>query len=248
MNDDAINPSNRLLAALPPRELAGLRPWLQLVEIGQGEVLCEADQPISHVLFIESGMVSLITTTGDGGTVENATLGREAVFGVLAALGMHCSYVRAVTQIAGTAWRMRAEDFREAFDKSELVRRLVLLSSELTLAQAQQTAACTALHSAEQRLCRWIVQARDRIDSDEIELTHEFLARMLAVRRPTVSLILEELQAAGLIRSGRGRVTVLDRGRLEKLACECAGVLRDRVQRTLAELGKPPGRAGGPCE
>ncbi len=236
MNDDVIRPSNLFLAALPPREFARLRPHLRLVDIRQGEVLCEADEAVAHVLFVENGMISLVTSMRDGGAVENATLGREAVFGVLSALGMHRSNARAVMQIAGSAWRVKVDEFREAFDGSAVIRQLVLLSSELTLAQLQQTAACNALHSAERRLCRWILQVRDRIESDHIELTHEFLAQMLAVRRPTVSLILQELQSSGLIRYSRGRIVILDREGLERLACECVGVLRQRMQRTLSAL------------
>jgi CRP-like cAMP-binding protein len=236
VNDDVLKPSNLFLAALPAAEQAQLLPHLRLVEIAQGEVLCEADAAISHVLFIESGMISLVTAMQDGGAVENATLGRESVFGVLSALGLHRSNVRAVMQIAGSVWRIRVEDFREVFERSATVRQLVLLSCELMLAQLQQTAACNALHSAERRLCRWILQVHDRIDSDRIELTHEFLAQMLAVRRPTVSLILQDLQTAGLIRYSRGRIAVLDRKGLEKRACECAEVLRDRLRRTLVAL------------
>ncbi|UYN96533.1 MAG: Crp/Fnr family transcriptional regulator [Enhydrobacter sp.] len=237
MNDSTtIRPSNAFLAALPARDFAELRPHLRLVEIGQGDVLCENGAPIGHVLFVESGMISLVTTMRDGRAVENATLGKEAVFGALSALGAHRANVRAVMQIAGCVWRVRVEDFREVFERSAAVRRLVLLASELSIAQMQQTAACNALHQAPQRLCRWILQVHDRIDGRHVELTHEFLAQMLALRRPTVSLILQELQGAGLVRYGRGRITVLDRDGLESRACECAQVLRDKLRRTLAAM------------
>jgi CRP-like cAMP-binding protein len=236
VTDDVSNPLNLFLAALPQRELATLRPQLKLIELKQGEVLCEPGELIEHVLFVESGMISLLTAMQDGAAVENATLGRETIFGVLSALGLHRSNMRAVVQIAGTAYAIRVNDFRSAFERSRTLRKLVLLSSELTMAQMQQTAACNALHSAERRLCRWILQVRDRIDSDVIELTHDFLAQMLAVRRPTVSLILQELQNAGLIRYGRGRITILDHHGLERLACECAEVLRVKMRRTLEAL------------
>jgi CRP-like cAMP-binding protein len=242
---DVASPSNRFLAALPVREQAALRPFLAPIDLKQGQVLCEPGETISHVLFVESGMISLVTTMQDGLAVENATLGREAIFGALSALGLHRSNMRAVVQIAGSAWAIRSADFRTIFERSRTVRQLVLLSSELTLAQMQQTAACNALHSAERRLCRWILQVRDRIDGDDIELTHEFLAQMLAVRRPTVSLVLQDLQAQGLIRIGRGRITILDLEGLKRLACECADVLHEHMRRIVGMLRQRDTRTPG---
>jgi len=142
-----------------------------------------------------------------------------------------------VGQIPGTGWRIRASDFQAATDKSRHLRHLALRSSELLLAQVQQTAACNALHSAERRLCRWILQVRDRIDGDTIQLTQDFLAQMLAVRRPTVTLIAQGLQNAGLISYRRGRIEILDREGLERQACECVGAIRTKTRRILSELG-----------
>jgi CRP-like cAMP-binding protein len=168
------------------------------------------------VLFVEGGMISLLTAMSDGAAIENATLGREAILGSLGALGTHHANMRALVQIPVTGWRMRAADLRTAAEKSRQVRRLALRSTELLQAQLQQTAACNALHSAERRLCRWISQARDRVDSDTIQLTQDFLAQMLAVRRPTVTLIAQGLQNAGLISYRRGRIDILDRQGLER--------------------------------
>lgn len=228
--------SNLFLAALPAKELAALTPALRPAELPQGQVLFEPGERLADVLFIESGMISLLTPMQDGNAVETATLGREAILGTLAALGLHHVHTRAVVQIAGSGYRMRVNDFRTAVEKSRLLRQLVLLASELTLAQTQQTAACNAIHSAERRLCRWILQVRDRIDGDVIQLTHDFLAQMLAVRRPTVSLIARQLQDAGLIRYRRGRITILDRPGLEKTACECVDALRTRTAVILGSL------------
>jgi CRP-like cAMP-binding protein len=234
--DDMTAYHNLFLKVLPARDLALLKPSLQFVELPQHELLTEPGARIADVIFIESGMVSLLTTMQDGGAIEIATLGREAILGVLSALGNHRSNVRAVVQIAGSGYRMRAADFRSAVEKSRTLRHLVLLSSELTLAQMQQTAACNALHSAERRLCRWILQVRDRIDGDVIQLTQDFLAQMLAVRRPTVTLIAQNLQNAGLIRYRRGRITIVDHAGLEKLACECVDEIRTKTRHILAEL------------
>ena len=208
--------ANLFLAALPPKELRLLQAELRLVELPRSTVLHEVGQQIDDVLFIESGMVSLVTTMSDGAAIENATLGRESILGVMGALGSHRATMRAVVQIPVTGWRIRASDFHAAADKSRHLRHLVLRSSELLLAQLQQTAACNALHSAERRLCRWILQVRDRIDNDTILLTQDFLAQMLAVRRPTVTLIAQGLQNAGLISYRRGRIEILDREGLEK--------------------------------
>src|SRR5262249_25207403 len=176
------------------------------------------------------------TEMSDGAAIENSTLGRESVLGVLGALGSHRTSTRAVVQIPTTGWRMQANDFRAATDKSKHLRHLALRSSELLLAQIQQTAACNALHSAERRLCRWILQARDRIDSDTILLTQDFLAQMLAVRRPTVTLIAQGLQNAGLIGYRRGRIEILDREGLERQACECVNAVRAKTRHVLSEL------------
>ncbi len=228
--------SNLFLAALPARELSLLEPDLRLVEYPRGTALSEAGQPMEDVLFIESGMVSLLTTMSDGSAIENATLGRESIVGVQGALGSHRISTRAIVQIAVRGWRIRAAEFRTATDKSRHLRELVLRSTELLLAQVQQTAACNALHSAERRLCRWILQARDRVDTDTILLTQDFLAQMLAVRRPTVTLIAQGLQNAGLISYRRGRIESLDRAGLERHACECLNSIRSKTRRILSEL------------
>ena len=228
--------ANLFLAILPSTELRLLEPDLRLVEYPRGTVLSEAGEQMEEVLFIESGMVSLLTTMSDGAAIENATLGRESIVGVLGALGAHRVSTRAVVQIPVTGWRIRGADFRAATDQSRHLRQLVLRSTEQLLAQVQQTAACNALHSAERRLCRWILQARDRVDGDTIQLTQDFLAQMLAVRRPTVTLIAQALQNAGLISYRRGRIEILNRAGLERQACECLNAIRTKTRRILSEL------------
>ena len=237
MAEETVAYKNLFLAALPPRDLALLRPALQVVELKQGDILSEPGRSVSDIVFIEAGMVSILTAMRDGSAIEIATLGRESITGVLSAIGDHRSNVRAIVQISGSGWKIRARDFRTAVDKSRTLRNLVLLSSELAMAQMQQIAACNALHSAEARLCRWILQVRDRIDGDVIALTQDFLAQMLAVRRPTVTLIAQKLQNAGLIRYRRGRIAITDHDGLEKLACECVGEIRNKTRQILSGLG-----------
>jgi CRP-like cAMP-binding protein len=231
-----FEPKNLFLSALPAAEQLRLRPYLAYHRLTQGLVLQEPEDRVEHVYFIEGGMISLVALMQDGAAIETATLGREAILGALSALGRHTASMRAIVQIDATAWRMPVADFRAAVSQSPMLRKLALLSSELALAQMQQTAACNALHTADRRLCRWIVQVRDRIDDDVIRLTHDFLAQMLAVRRPTVSLIAYALQQAGLIRYQRGKIAILDRAGLERGACECVGALREKTRRIIAEL------------
>ena len=232
-----FDPRNLFLAALSPTDQALLAGMMTLQRLPQGLVLQEPEQSIEHVYFVESGMISLVAAMQDGAAIETATLGREAILGALAAFGSHRATARAIVHIEATAWRLPVADFRNAIEQSAGLRRMALLGSELLLAHMQQTAACNALHTAERRLCRWIVQVQDRVGSDVIRLTHDFLAQMLSVRRPTVSLIAYELQQAGLIRYQRGRIAILDRAGLERSACECAGVLREKTRRIIDDVG-----------
>lgn len=227
---------NFFLAVLPPRDLALIRPSLHFIELPHSDVLSEPGQRVAEIVFIETGLVSVLATMKDGSTIEIATLGRESIIGVLSAIGDHRSNVRTIVQIRGSGWKIRDSDFRAAVEQSATLRNLVLLSSELGIAQMQQIAACNALHSAEARMCRWILQVRDRIDGDVIPLTQDFLAQMLAVRRPTVTLIAQKLQQAGLIRYRRGRIAVTDHEGLERLACECASEIRNKTREILSQL------------
>lgn len=228
--------ANLFLAALSPKDLDFIQPSLKPIELRQGLVLADPGARVEEILFVESGMISITTTMEDGAAIELASLGREAVVGSLAGLGVHRANARAVVQIAGSGYRIAAADYRAVMAKSPVFLKIVLLSSELSMAQMQQTAACNALHSAERRMCRWIIQVRDRIGDDVLRLTHDFVAQMLAVRRPTVTLIAQELQNAGLIRYRRGEITILDHAGLERAACECVEALRTKTRRVIADF------------
>jgi CRP-like cAMP-binding protein len=236
MDTAATSYANLFLAALAPKDLEILRPSLRLVDLRQGSVLSDPGERVEDILFVETGMISITTTMEDGAALELASLGREAVVGSLAALGTHRANARAIVQIAGAGYRISATDYRAAMEKSDVFLKIVLLSNELAMAQMQQTAACNALHSAERRMCRWIIQVRDRVGDDVLRLTHDFVAQMLAVRRPTVTLIAQELQNAGLIRYRRGEITILDHAGLERAACECVEALRLKTRRIVADF------------
>ena len=156
-------------------------------------------------------------------------MGREGAIGSVSGLGPRRSHTRAIVQVSGTAARIPASRFRKAAEASQAIRDIIMRNGELLLIQVQQTAACNALHDVEERLSRWLLQARDRVDGDMIGLTHEFLSQMLGVRRPTVTVVARMLQEAGLIRYHRGQIEIINRRGLEARACECYGALRRQI-------------------
>src|SRR5262249_44778159 len=161
-----------------------------------------------------------------GDAIETATIGYEGAVGAFAGFGMRRAHTRAVVQVRGSASRIAASRFRKVAEESEAVCRIVVRYGEMLLIQVQQTAACNALHPVEARLSRWLLQARDRLESNTIKLTHEFLSQMLGVRRTTVTVVANMLQQAGLIRYHRGHIEIVDRRGLEARACECYEAIR----------------------
>jgi CRP-like cAMP-binding protein len=224
---------NRLLVALQPADFSLLKPHLKELALEQGVLLHEQEDRVAHAYFPASGMISLLTVMGDGRAIETATVGREGAVGAMSGLGPAHAASRAVVQVAGTASMIATVRLQEAVAQSDHLRNVILQYKETLLAQVQQTAGCNALHKADARLARWLLQTRDRIDSDLIPLTQDFLSEMLGVRRTTVTLVAGRLQKAGLIRYRRGHVEILDRSGLEQTACECYGILRRRTDRAL---------------
>ena len=221
---------NRLLAALRPSERTSLEPHLEEVPLSQGQVLQEQGRDIEQIYFPHSGMISLVAVMNDGGkTIETATIGREGAVGAMAGFGPRHAFRRAIVQVAGTAAKIPTGAFREAVKGSEALRDILVRHNEVLLAQVQQAAACNAFHEAEQRLARWLLQTRDRIDSDTIPLTQEFLAQMLGVRRTTVTIIAHALQERGVLRYRRGQIEIADRQGLEKISCECYETVRKQI-------------------
>ena len=226
---------NGLLAALPPEDLARLRPRLQPVELPFDQTLYPADGIVEAVLFVESGMVSLLATLEDGEQVEVGIAGREGLIGLPLVFGDDRSLVEARVQMEGTALRIGAAAFRDAMEESAALRGLLHRYALVFQAQVTMTAACNARHAIEQRLARWLLIAHDRAGADEFPMTHEFMAMMLGVRRPGVSLAAGVLQKAGLIHYVRGRMAVTDRPGLEAASCECYHVARREFGRLLGD-------------
>jgi CRP-like cAMP-binding protein len=217
---------NRLLAALPDDALALLEPDLRQLTLPQGVVCYGAGEPIDQVYFPHTGMISQLVTTGDGDMVETASIGREGGVGLQCGFGPRLSFTRALVQIPGKFSTISAARFEYAVSRNAALRDLILRYTETLWAEAQQNVACNAIHDGSSRLCRWLLQCADRIGSDQLLLTQEFLAEMLGVRRTTVTLLAQELQKRGILRYSRGRITILDRATLETCACECYGVAK----------------------
>jgi len=224
---------NRLLAQLPTDVLDRLLPLFQRLPLPDGMTVYEADQPISHVYFVCDGIISMVNQMQEG-TVEVGTVGREGMSGLPVVLEATTMPTRAFVQVEGEALRMSAEDLRASMREMPQLRRILLRYALGLFDQAAQHAACNRLHTLEERCARWLLMTHDRVDGDVLRLKQRFLAEMLGVHRPAVTLAAGALQRAGMIRYTRGKITVLDRAALEAAACECYAIIARRAEALLA--------------
>jgi CRP-like cAMP-binding protein len=224
---------NRLLAALAPADAERLRPNLEEVSLQQYQVLLEPEQRITRAYFPHDGFVSLLTVFEDGSSVETATIGPEGVIGVPLFVSREYSPSKAVVQISGRAATIAAGPLQQAMMESNGLRQVFDCYTHAFLAQVLQTVACNTIHSTEERLAKWLLMSADRMNGDGIPFTHEFLAEMLGVGRPTVSLIARTLQTAGLIQYRRARIAIVDRPGLEEASCSCYHAIRRAYERLL---------------
>jgi CRP-like cAMP-binding protein len=213
--------SNQLLASLPHEDLQLLIPHLSSVQLSSGAVLAEPGAEVDHAYFPLSGAVSLLVVMRDGKTIETGTVGREGVVGAMSGIGLCKWQVRAVAQLPMFARKIASAEFRKAVSSSKAIADLCLRCNESFLTQARISAACNAVHRFEARFCRWLLQTRDRAESDTIMVTHEFLAQMLGVRRTTVTETSSKIQAAGAITCSRGVIKMVDLEAVKAMACEC---------------------------
>jgi CRP-like cAMP-binding protein len=221
---------NLILRDLPRKECSFIFSKLTLVTLALGDVLQEAGQPIEFAYFPNTAMASILNLMKSGKSVEVGLTGKEGFVGLPLIAGFRTSPNRINTQAAGTAFRIDVKDFRECLDQCpQLVTALLSYSQEVAM-QTTQIAACNIMHDISNRLARWLLMSQDRIGSDDLPLTQEFLSQMLGIRRASVSVQAAILQRAGLIKYAHGQVTVLDRKGLENAACECY----DTIQRNLA--------------
>jgi CRP-like cAMP-binding protein len=226
MNSGIRNRENRLLVTLSRQTFDLLAPALKEVSAMQGAVLFEPGDWIDRVYFPQSGMISLLIVTSDGSMIETSNVGREGAVGVHGGLGERQSFTRALVQIPGRFSIVTTQTLQAISLRCDDVREMITRYTEVLWAEAQQIAACNAIHDTSSRLCRWLLQTADRVRGSQLPLTQDFVAQMLGVRRTTVTLLAQELQNKGAIRYSRGNITILDRGLLEASACECYHVIQ----------------------
>jgi CRP-like cAMP-binding protein len=217
---------NRLLAALPDEEYGRLLARLESVPLPFMGVLYEGRETIRHVYFPDDGLISLLVVMNDGTVREIGVIGNEGMLGTAVALGMKTAPTRALVQLPGSAMRMKAGVLREELKRGGALPDVLRRYSHALFTQVSQSAACVSSHAVDKRLSRWMLMTHDHAPGDEFEMKHEFMAMMLGVTRSVVTRAAGRLQRERMIRYTRGRVTVLDRVRLEATACECYEVVR----------------------
>ena len=218
---------NLILAHLPEKELRTICPHLEEVALPFGRVIVDPEQTLDHAYFIVSGVASLIVNLADGGSVEVASVGREALVGAGGLLHLPRELHTTLIQAEGIAYKISTPRLQKLFNDCRFLREAILRNLYVQASQMAQTAACNRVHEVEQRLARWLLILQDLVGGDKLVLTHEFLAIMLGTRRTTVTLAAGLLQKDGIIEYKRGKVHILDRKRLEAACCECYGDLRE---------------------
>ena len=224
---------NRLLSSLPEPEEATWLPQLEQVDLPLGKVLYESSSRLTHVYFPTTAIVSLLYVMEDGASAEIAIVGNEGILGIALFMGGETTPSRAVVQSAGYGYRMKAQLLKDEFGQFGPFLHLLLRYTQALITQMAQTAVCNRHHSVDQQLCRWLLLSLDRLASSELSMTQELIANMLGVRREGVTEAAGKLQGAGLIHYRRGKITVLDRPRLEARSCECYQVVKTEFDRLL---------------
>lgn len=232
-------PKNRILAALPPEELARIQPHLELMELPLRRVLIDPNRPIEHVYFVEEGVVSILGVMQDGTAVETATIGYEGMVGLPVFLGAESMAAQAFAQVSGSGYRMTADALVRELEHGGALRRLLGRFTQALITLTAQNSACNRVHTAEQRCARWLLLTADRAGRDTIHLTHLFLSQMLGVRRATVTEVAGGLQARGLIDYSRGRINIVDRAGLEETSCECYRLIQSEFDRLMEGRATP---------
>jgi len=227
---NAVAGRNQLLSALPPDDFAALAPHIAEVTLDKGSVVQEAGEPIKRVTFPHCGLISILVAVPDGHEIEAVSIGREGAVGLTAGLGEQIAHARAVVQFPVLAAQIAVSRLDELAPRNKPIRLMIARYNHALLAQVQQLAACARVHHVQQRLCCWLLQARDRLGDDIVPITQEMLADLLGVQRTTVTMIGRLLQGQQIIQVRRGRIQIRSPAALEAKACTCY-----RIGRTLSE-------------
>jgi CRP-like cAMP-binding protein len=222
---------NRILVCLPEEEFRRLSPHMERVSLSHGQHVIVPEEPIRDIYFPLNCLLSLVTILEDGSTVESGTIGREGMSGVPVFLDAKTTTMPTFAQIPGDAIKVRSGVIKDIYDEGGALRNLLNRYIHTVIVTGSQSSACNARHKVEERLCRWLLMSSDGIGSDELNLTQEFLATMLGVRRPGVSQAASVLQEAGLITYSRGHIQILDRAGLERAVCECYRMTKEEYDR-----------------
>ena len=233
---DQFTVRNRLLAQLVPSDFARLAPLLEFMDLDRDYVLFTPNQPIEHVYFIESGMVSVVAEKADGRSIEVGVFGRDGMGATSVLLGSDRTPHHQYMQIAGSGFRLRTEDFLRVVEQSATLRIIMLRFVHVFMTQTAQSALVNGSSIIEERLARWVLMCQDRLDSMEFPITHDFLSMMLGVRRSSVTEAIHLLEADLLIKATRGNIKILDRDRLVRAAGASYGVPEDEYRRLLGPL------------
>jgi CRP-like cAMP-binding protein len=231
--DPRAGERNLLLRALGRSSYESLAEHLEPIHLPARHVLWKANTPIRSVYFPRTCVTSLLVMLEEESPVESATVGREGLVGIPVALGVESTSTQAIAQVPGDAARLPVVIFREFLARDADLAMLVHRYAQALLEQTSQSVACNRRHAMEERCARWLLMTHDRVGADDFSLTHDFLAFMLGVRRASVTVAAGMLQQAGLIRYARGKVTIVDRARLEEASCECYRSVRQRFDQLL---------------
>jgi CRP-like cAMP-binding protein len=227
---------NLILAALPAADFERLLPDLEFVPMPLGWTMSESGDHVDFLHFLTAGIVSLIYDLEDGSSSEIALVGNEGLIGISIFMGGESLPSSTMVQSAGTAYRLSRKIMKREFALGGQIQRLALLFTQALIAQTSQTAVCNQHHTVEQQLCRWMLMSADRLHQNEMIITHELIANLLGVRRESITQTTSKLKKLGLIANGRGRMTILDRPKLQAQACECYSSVKAEYDRLLPPL------------
>lgn len=229
-----MSAKNLLLSVIPAETMERLSQYTRTVDLPHGKVLHRPNDTIEDVYFPLTCLISITVTMNDGRICEAGIVGSRELVGINAFMGgRETNQTEYVTQVPGTAIRMVAEPLLAEFDRNKNLRDILLRFTQAYIAQLSQNVACNRVHDLNQRLARWLFESSDRLGSNDLELTHEFISEMLGVRRAGITDALGLLEASGIIKHGRKQVRILDPAALQARSCECYGVLRDEYDRLL---------------